>query len=85
MRFLSPKYRRLAWPSAHEIATQYIFLGLMEMRTGTGLRLPTEASAHVPACVQDRVVLFQRIEAVREPQNRITMPFALRLTYGEEN
>lgn len=48
--------RRRPWPSPNEIASQYLFLVLAEMRSNHALRLPWRASQAIPASVAKRMV-----------------------------
>lgn len=46
---IAKSYWHTHWPMASEIATQYILLLLVEMKTSHMLRLPYRAGDHIPA------------------------------------
>jgi len=64
-----PRSKRKRWPFAHEIATQFILLALMEMRSQCRLRLPFQAEKHLPATVQvflaENAATFAAIKGTR--------------------
>jgi hypothetical protein len=49
------KRRREHWPSANEIAAQYVFLLMLQMGTDRALRLPYRAADHTPPALRDRL------------------------------
>lgn len=52
---LVPKAKPMRWPSSSEIASQFVFLCLIEMRSSSALKLPFRAVEKMPAAVQQRL------------------------------
>jgi hypothetical protein len=67
---LPGKVHRKRWPATNEIASQYLMLLLVEMRSCCALRLPYRAADHMPAGIKQRVANLKEIVATSTQYRR---------------
>lgn len=61
--FVTVRRGNKGWPSAHEIASQYLWLGLDEMRASGDLRLPYRAKESITPRIAERLAWHARLDA----------------------
>jgi hypothetical protein len=79
-------YRKAKWPDAREIASQYVFLGILEMRESFQLSLHRKAKQLMPQSVVQRVNdLAARLAGMGQLSVQISTAAAIELFSLEEN